>query len=288
MDIAGDEGGFVLDPDTFQKVHPVEFHRRFISKSIRTDGRSLDKFRTMRINTGSIGSAMGSAMVRLGHTTCLCGVKAEVSLPSAKNPKAGFLVPNIDFPALCSPNFRPGAPSPFVQSVSELVNNVLQKSEVINLEDLCIEEGKAVWVVYADVVFLNYEGNPVDAALAAIVAALQNAKLPTVQYKEGDESVRMYGKETTSLNLQRLPISSTFGVLDFEEQTKLLADPTEEENCVVSSAVSVVVDAISGRLCSVFKPGGAPLDRSLLMECVTKAQERSKEIDGVIKGALRG
>ncbi|KAI8833716.1 exosome component 8, isoform CRA_c [Chytridium lagenaria] len=279
---------FVLDPDTFQKVHPVEFHRRFLSQGIRTDGRMLNQFRAIRINTGSIGTARGSAMVRLGETTCLCGIKAEVSIPNTNNPTQGFLVPNVDFPAICSPTFRPGAPSPFVQSVSELVNSVLQKAEVLDLDELCVVEGKAVWVVYADIVFLNYEGNAVDAALAALVAALRNTKLPKLQYNEEDGTVReIPNTPPTPLQISRLPVSSTFGIFDHDGNPKLMADPTEEEACVVSAHVTIVLDSATGHLCGIFKPGGFGMSKERFNECIEEAGKRGVVVRKVIDEALK-
>jgi exosome complex RNA-binding protein Rrp42 (RNase PH superfamily) len=41
---------------------------------------------------------------------------------------------------------------------------------------LCIKEGKAVWVLHADIVCLNYDGNILDASLLALTTALKNCK----------------------------------------------------------------------------------------------------------------
>ena len=75
---------------------------------------------------------------------------------------------------MCSSKFRPGPPSEQAQAVSEAINRVLKESKVLDLKDLCIEEGKAVWVLYVDAVCVAYDGNIFDAALAAIMAALNN------------------------------------------------------------------------------------------------------------------
>jgi len=39
---------------------------------------------------GTITSANGSAMVRLGETCLVCGIKAEVAEPSVTRPREGF------------------------------------------------------------------------------------------------------------------------------------------------------------------------------------------------------
>lgn len=53
---------------------------------------------------------------------------------------------------------------------------MLKESNVLNLKDLCIEEGKAVWSLWIDVVCVSYDGNIYDAALTSVMAALGNGK----------------------------------------------------------------------------------------------------------------
>src|SRR6266508_6758408 len=50
-------------------------------------------------------------------------------------------------------------------------------SNFLPLSKLCIEKGKAVWVLYADATCINYDGNVFDATLLAMVAALKNSEL---------------------------------------------------------------------------------------------------------------
>lgn len=40
---------------------------------------------------GSINTADGSALVRMGGTTIVCGVKAEIAEPDLEKPDEGFL-----------------------------------------------------------------------------------------------------------------------------------------------------------------------------------------------------
>lgn len=53
-----------------------------------------------------------------------------------------------------------------------------RSSDVLPLSDLVIEPGKAAWVVYLDVVCLNYDGGVLDAAVLAAVGALRNCTSP--------------------------------------------------------------------------------------------------------------
>ena len=46
---------------------------------------------------------------------------------------------------------------------------------MLPLDTLCISPGRAVWCLYVDATCLNYDGNAFDAALVAIMAALENS-----------------------------------------------------------------------------------------------------------------
>jgi hypothetical protein len=86
--------------DIFSRIQPHEYMRRFIDQKVRPDGRLLDRFRDTSITSNVISTANASAMVRLGNTTVVCGIKAEVSEPDLKHPDQGFLGKLILF--LCS------------------------------------------------------------------------------------------------------------------------------------------------------------------------------------------
>lgn len=77
--------------EIFERIKPDEYFRRFIEESVRPDGRSLHTFRPTSIRQGAISTANGSAMVRIGGTTVICGIKAEVAEPRVDRPKEGYL-----------------------------------------------------------------------------------------------------------------------------------------------------------------------------------------------------
>lgn len=65
----------------------------------------------------------------------------------------------------------------FILYLNEFQSRLPRRTEVLPLNSLCIAKGKAVWVLYVDAICINYDGNAFDAALLAIVAALQNGKV---------------------------------------------------------------------------------------------------------------
>lgn len=115
-----------LDADIFKQIQPVEFYRRFLERGSRPDGRAVDQSRQVRVHTGAISNAHGSSLVKLGGTTVICGIKAEIAHPLATLPHQGYFVPNVDMPALCSPNCKPGAPSELTQSISHELGRLFE------------------------------------------------------------------------------------------------------------------------------------------------------------------
>ncbi|PSR78323.1 hypothetical protein PHLCEN_2v7445 [Hermanssonia centrifuga] len=241
---------------TFQRLHPKAYLERFLAEKVRPDGRETNEWRGVSVNVGSISTADGSALVRLGNTTVVCGVKAEIAEPELDRPEHGFLgvlfktlppsplkiakerpVPNLDLPAICSPKFKPGPPSEEAQVLSDRLNEVLIASGLLSTTSLCIEPGKAVWVLYVDATCINYDGNAFDATLLAMVAALKN-------------------------------------------------NPTAFEEPLLDTTISIAMSD-SGELISVMQLGlGSAGDQDVLSQCLATAAVRCKETTPIMKLAL--
>ena len=65
-----------------------------------------------------------------------------------------------------------------------------RRSGMLPLKSLCIQPGRAVWVIYADIMCINYDGNVTDAALFALVAALKNSECVSMPHTPGDTITR--------------------------------------------------------------------------------------------------
>jgi len=61
---------------SFRTLQPLEYYKTFLDRKTRPDGRSLLEFRETTLNVHSIGTADGSAIVKCGNTTIICGIKA--------------------------------------------------------------------------------------------------------------------------------------------------------------------------------------------------------------------
>jgi exosome complex component RRP43 len=263
----------------------------------------------------------------MGKTTVVCGVKAEIAEPDLDKPNAGFLgeyitswrikraimlqrnpVPNLDLPALCSPKYKPGPPSEDAQVLSEKLNEILStyvrcpcpqlsrlplySSNLIPLESLCIQSSKSAWVLYVDAICINYDGNALDAALLAMVAALRNTKLPSARWDEeqGKTLCRKSDMKSLSLN-DKSVVSMSFGVFDqlrrFELFSSIIThdnlrqhifvDPSSFEEPLLDTNICVALDN-SGNVVSLTQAGLGLEDGTVLAKCTQLAKERSKTI----------
>ncbi|OCH94510.1 hypothetical protein OBBRIDRAFT_769588 [Obba rivulosa] len=260
-----------LRAQTFQRLHPKAYLERFLEENIRPDGRELDEWRDVSVHMGSISTADGSALVRLGDTTVVCGVKAEITEPELDSPEEGFIVPNLDLPAICSPKFKPGPPTEEAQVMSDRLNDVLVTAGVVSPSSLCIQPGKAAWVLYIDATCINYDGNAFDATLLAMVAALRNTRLPRARFDEETGRTVCSRKVQEPLQIGRLPIAMTFGIFD---GMHVLSDPTSFEEPLLDTVMSVTMDD-DGGLVSVTQVGlGVIGKQDILPQCITAAKYR--------------
>ncbi|XP_053312317.1 exosome complex component RRP43 [Spea bombifrons] len=266
----------------FKTVEPLEFYRKFLKENCRPDGRGLSEFRTTTINIGSITTADGSALVKIGNCTVICGIKAEFAAPTTDAPNKGYIVPNVDLSPLCSPRFRPGPPGEEAQVASQFIADVIDNSQMIQKEDLCIANGKFVWVLYCDLMCLDYDGNLLDACTCALVAALKNVRLPSVKFNEETDLPEVDFNTKSALKILKHPIATSFAVFD---DTFLLVDPTGDEENLATGLLTVVTDE-DERLCTIRKPGGSALTAEKLQDCVSRSITRHKEVQTLLNEVL--
>lgn len=216
-------------------------------------------------------------MVKIGNTTVICGVKAELVEPENTDPNIGFIVPNIDLSKLCSPKFRAMGVSVDGQILSQTLFNIIVNSECLDPADLCIAKGKLAWVLYCDLVCLDDDGSVLDTAVIALVTALRSVKLPKVEYDVDTKVIKVDDEQRTPLNLKCLPITSTFVV--FEKQ-HLIVDPTSDEESIADTTITVSTS--DGKFNYIYQPGGHSLETSQFDAAVKQAVSREKYIKSLI------
>ncbi|XP_062517014.1 exosome complex component RRP43-like [Corticium candelabrum] len=198
----------------FNRIQPAEYLRRYVSQGVRPDGRRLMETRSVSVNVGSVTTADGSALVKIGNTTVLCGIKAEFTLPGGENNDEGYVIPNFELSSVASPQSRSGPPSEEAQVISKFLSDLITRSSILNLHDLCIEVGKLAWVLYCDFACLDQDGSLTDASVVALVASIANLRLPHAIVNEYTGLGEVTGNKDVQLQLNSFPVTTTFGLFE--------------------------------------------------------------------------
>ncbi len=208
-------------------------------KGRRLDGRGVDEMRPVKIRTGFVASADGSAFVELGPTKVLAGIKLEPGTPFPDTPNAGVLTTNAELVPLSSPGFEPGPPRPEAIELSRVVDRAIRAAEAIDLTKLCVTPGEKAWVCYVDIHILDDGGNLIDAAMLAAMSALTHATLPGERFGLGEDK---------PLEVRHLPIETTFARLG----DALVVDPVSEEESACQGRLTIATDE-AGNVCAMQK-----------------------------------
>ncbi|RZF38645.1 hypothetical protein LSTR_LSTR003451 [Laodelphax striatellus] len=232
--------------------------------NVRPDGRSLMKVRPATINVGSISTADGSAVVKIGRTTVVCGIKAELATPKPSQPQLGFVVANVELPPLCSATFRPGPPSDIAQTMTSMLGSIVDSCGLIDLSQLCVSKEHLVWILHCDIVCLDYSGSVMDAVLIALVAALRTVALPEATYCVETKSFSVDLQKRTPLKVDSSPVSTTFATID---ESNIIADPTVEEERLSNGS-------------------GTAYSETDLQKCISLSKDRAVSINKMMETAL--
>ncbi|MDR1818851.1 MAG: exosome complex protein Rrp42 [Methanobrevibacter sp.] len=246
-----------------------------INNGERIDGRTIDQYRDIQIETGIISKAEGSARVKLGYTQVIAGVKLSIGDPFPDTPNLGVLMTNAEVLPIADPSFEPGPPNEDSVELARVVDRAIRESEMVDLEKLCIEEGKKVWMIFIDLHIIDYDGNLFDAAALAAVSALLNTKIPKVTLKDSEIIMDKEIKEDIALNDEIT--MSTFVKIG----NKMVLDPSLEEEAILDGRLSVGVTK-SGKICAMQKGGDNPLLKEDVFEAVNIAIAKSKELINIL------
>lgn len=182
-----------------------EYILNLIAKGKRVDGRVFDKFRDIVVEIGVTKSAEGSARVKIGNTEIIAGIKMDVGEPYPDTPDAGVLKTGAEFLAMASPEFEFGPPSVESIELARVVDRGIRHADAIDTKALCLTPNEKVWTVYLDMIVINHDGNLMDAAGIAAIAALLDAKIP----KLDAEGKIVPGEYSGPLPVREIPIPIT-------------------------------------------------------------------------------
>lgn len=249
-----------------------DYVKDLIENNSRPDNRKFDEFRDIKIDVGVVKNAEGSAEVQLGNTRVIVGVKMELGEPFPDSPKQGALMVNTELNPIGSPDFEPGRPGKDAIEISRVVDRVIRESEALNMEDLCIEEGKKVWIVCIDIDILDDDGNLIDASLLGAVAALRNTKIPkiegeTINHEEFERDLKLNG----------IPIACTV----IKIGNNFILDPCLEESSIMDARLTV--GFIGDSPCAIQKGGSGWFTKEEIKKAMELIQKKVKMLEKKIK-----
>lgn len=283
-----------MEVDAFRRLFPLRFHERHLLESVRPDARSLGKARETSLALGAVASADGSALAKIGCTTMLAAIKMEVMTPANEAPDEGCVAIDFHMPAICSPIVRPGRPAEAAPVVSKQLSDTIISSGMIDLKELSLVSGKAAWMAYLDIYCLDADGALFDAALLAAVAAFSHLQIPVVSLNDDGRIVvvskengdrlknKPVNEEKRKLKLRSIPFALTCII----HKNYILADPTAEEESIMETLMTIVLDS-SYQLVSLYKPGGPALAfESVIQDCIALSRQRVRELQTILNEAI--
>ncbi|EGF77586.1 hypothetical protein BATDEDRAFT_91577 [Batrachochytrium dendrobatidis JAM81] len=258
-----------------------EFVVKAIQSGIRTDGRTSNTIRNIKI---TLGPQLGFAQVQLGKTRIMSTVSCEIVRPSSGNPSDGVIHFNTEFSPMASPAFEVDSTSENEILISRMLEKALRRARVVDTEGLCIVAGEKVWAIRVDIRVLNHEGNILDCACIAAMCSLLHFKRPDVTVIGEDVTIHtLEEKNPIGLNIHHIPICVTFAF--FHQGEYQVIDPSLLEEQAQDGDMTIVVN-IHRELCTLSKAGGTPISPEQVIHCANVAAIKSADITQLIRQAI--
>ncbi len=246
-----------------------------INKNKRIDERGFEDFRKIEIKIGVSNKAEGSARVKIGGSEVIVGVKTNIGTPFSDTPDEGILMVGAELSPIASPDFETGPPNEDAVELARVVDRGIRESHCIELDKLCITPKEKVWTVFVDIEIVNHQGNLLDCAALAAIAALKNTKIPKVE-DDGETIIR--DDYERDLPVVSTPINITVGKVG----DKFLVDPSLEEEDILDCKLSISVRD-DDKVCSMQKMGNGTLTVEDIGKVIDIAVAKSKELRKLVK-----
>jgi exosome complex component RRP42 len=258
-----------------------DFISDIIRKGERLDGRGFSEYREIEIEANVVSAkAEGSALVRLGDTSVVAGVKVLVGEPYPDTPDEGVTMVTAEMSPIASPLFELGPPKEDAIELARVVDRGVRESETVDTKKLCIKKGKKVYMVFADVYPMEYDGNLIDASSIAVNVALLTTKYPEMKW-EDDKLVET--GELLKLPINNVAIEHTVSKID----ENLVIDPILKEEFVQDCRLTMAVDR-DNNFTAMQKGGGAgPMSLELVEKAMEMALESAESIRNMIDEAVK-
>eukprot|EP00927_Polykrikos_kofoidii_P017234 TRINITY_DN17826_c2_g1_i1.p1 TRINITY_DN17826_c2_g1~~TRINITY_DN17826_c2_g1_i1.p1 ORF type:complete len:516 (-),score=134.94 TRINITY_DN17826_c2_g1_i1:74-1621(-) len=254
---------------------------------VRVDGRALAAYRRLAIR---FGAAHGEVEVSLGPTRALAVCSGEIVTPPPERPNEGKISFHVEFGPMASPSFEVGRPSVYATTVSNFVERLLKGSRAIDAEALCIVGGQKVWSIRVDVRALDDDGNLLDVCSLAALCSVLHFRKADIDVQ--GSSAQVYSEKErvpVPLSIHHMPVPVSFALFTAaggkDKEPTWLLDPNRLEEAAMNGTVCVALNQ-HGELCGLHKPGGLPVDFSLVQHMMEVAAGKAKELTSRIQSEL--
>lgn len=220
----------------------------------------MDEPRRLRIETGVVPKAEGSARVFLGDTEVVAGVKVKPDRPFPDVGDRGIFICTAEVLPLAHQDVETGPPQPPVIELARVVDRGIRESGMVDLKQLVLEPNKSVVGVFVDNSVIDVDGNLFDACSYASTAALLTAKIPKWEYGE-DGPVRVEGQYARA-PITTVPVSVTMAKVNGQ----IMVDPTQDEWTAMEARVTITTNS-DGNICALQKGGPSGFTYDELERC---------------------
>lgn len=210
-----------LPEEVFARLAPEVFLERLLDENRRPAGRGFEEPREVSVKSGVCENdqALGSAIVRAGSSTVICGITGSVT----QLPGEGGIYANVEIHR----GGRNGYPTHEEMAVTQYIQSLIEASKIPSDQFII---GRSECVLHAQLIVLSRTGPPVDLLWTVLVAALKDTKIPI--WKQDDRTDEwLPTNETVHLDLGQLPtVHKSLGLYRGRLFSDL--DGSVEERCI--------------------------------------------------------
>uniref|UniRef100_H2YHK9 Exosome complex component RRP45 n=1 Tax=Ciona savignyi TaxID=51511 RepID=H2YHK9_CIOSA len=254
-----------------------QFLLQALASNIRVDDRVAVDYRDVSIH---FGLDQGCCTVHMGRTKTLAQVTAELTKPKENRPSEGYLGIQIEMSTMAAPNFDPAKQGEIGAGLQQMLERSIIMSRAIDLEELCVRVGEKAWHIQVYIHVLSHDGNILDCACIAAVAALKQFKRPDVSVIGKEFTVHtLEEKNPLYLTMHHMPFCASFAF--FQGGEYMVMDPTLNEERVMDGKLMLAVNNHK-EVCCLQMSGELQINKEKILTCTNMACVKAQKFSDLV------